>query len=105
LGTVVAQARWTGHQAWLLTSDGEAEYPNLDALTRQMLGESLPVAALFDWLRGRPWRGAASQDNTALAGFQQLGWVIDLARFNEGWIAAERSQLPRVSVRARVDPP
>lgn len=107
LGTVLAQARWSGQRAWLTTSQGESAYPDLDTLTQEMLGERLPVAALFDWLRGRPWRGAASQANAAPAGpgFQQLGWSVDLARFSEGWITAQRAQAPAVTVRARVDAP
>ena len=107
LGNVIAQARWVGQQAWLTTSQGETAYPDLDALTRDMLGERLPVAALFDWLRGRPWPGAPSQANGTPtgSGFQQLGWSVDLARFDEGWIAARRQLAPAVTVRARIDPP
>jgi outer membrane lipoprotein LolB len=107
LGTVLAQARWSGQRAWLTTSQGETTYPDLDALTQEMLGERLPVAALFDWLRGRPWRGAISHANASPAGpgFQQLGWSVDLARFAEGWITAQRAQAPSVTVRARVDAP
>ena len=106
LGQVMAQARWSGRRAWLTTSQGEIAYPDLDALTQEMLGESLPVAALFDWLRGRPWSGAPSQPNEAPAnpGFRQLGWSVDLARFPDGLISAQRAQAPAVIVRARVDP-
>lgn len=107
LGNVIAQARWLGQRAWLTTSQGETAYPDLDALTREMLGEQLPVAALFDWLRGRPWPGAPSQTNPAASGpgFQQLGWSVDLARFDQGWVAAQRRLSPTVTVRARIDPP
>ncbi len=103
LGTVLAQARWTERQAWLKTPEAETAYVNLDVLTRDMLGESLPVAALFDWLRGRPWPGATSQP--LATGFQQLGWEVDLARFAEGWVHARRTQAPTVVVRARVEQP
>lgn len=107
LGTVLAQARWSGQRAWLTTAQGEVAYPDLDSLTQEMLGERLPVAALFDWLRGRPWPGASSQANAAPTGpgFQQLGWSVDLARFADGWITAQRAQAPVVTVRARVDAP
>ena len=105
LGTVLAQARWAGQRAWLTTSQGETAYRDLDTLTQEMLGEPLPVAALFDWLRGRPWPGAASQPVNSGSGFRQLGWSVDLARFDEGWIMAQRAQLPVVTVRARVDKP
>jgi outer membrane lipoprotein LolB len=103
LGTVLAQARWSGQRAWLTTSQGETAYPDLDALTQEMLGERLPLAALFDWLRGRPWAGAPSLVDGS--GFRQMGWSVDLARFDEGWILAQRTQAPIVTVRARVDLP
>jgi outer membrane lipoprotein LolB len=107
LGTVLAQARWSPGRVALVTPQGETRYATLDDLTRQVLGESLPVAALFDWLRGRPWPGAPSTPNGAPAepGFQQLGWTVSLARFDEGLIAAQRPQAPAVSVRAKLDRP
>ncbi|MEY4563023.1 MAG: hypothetical protein RLZZ618_2300 [Pseudomonadota bacterium] len=106
LGTVLAQARWSPQQVHLSTSEGDTLFPNLDALTQEVLGESLPVAALFDWLHGRPWPQASSVINTppAANGFAQLGWSVDLSRFAEGWVVAERTQAPKVTVRARVEP-
>ena len=107
LGSVVAQARWAPGSVVLATPKGEKSFPDLDSLTQEVLGESLPVAALFDWLHGRPWPGAASTSNPAAAepGFEQLGWNVDLARFNEGWIAARRERPPVVIVRAKLDRP
>ncbi len=104
LGNVAAQARWSGGKAWLTTTQGEIAYSDLDALTQEMLGERLPVAALFDWLRGRPWQGAASQPEAA--GFSQLGWTVDTSRYaTDQLVSAQRAQPPRVAVRARVDLP
>lgn len=102
---MLAQARWAPGKVALVTSHGETAFKSLDDLTREVLGESLPVAALFDWLRGRPWAGAPSTPTTAPAeqGFQQLGWVVSLARFDEGLIAAKRDQAPAVIVRAKLD--
>ena len=107
LGSVLAQARWAPGSVVLATPQGETQFPDLDALTREVLGESLPVAALFDWLRGRPWPGAASTATVAPAdaGFEQLGWVVNLARFDESWVAARRDAAPTVTVRARIDRP
>ena len=48
LGTILAQARWAPGSVVLANSQGETRYTDLDALTREVLGESLPVAALFD---------------------------------------------------------
>lgn len=101
LGTVLAQARWEPGRVVLITPQGETPYASLDALTREVLGESLPVAALFDWLHGRPWRGATHV--IAAPGFRQLGWAVDLARFADDTIVAVREQLPAVTVRVKLD--
>jgi outer membrane lipoprotein LolB len=104
LGSVLAQARWAPGSVVLATPQGERSFDDLDALTQEVLGESVPVAALFDWLRGRPWPGAASRA-TPEAGFAQLGWVVSLARFDTGLIVATRERAPSVTVRARLDRP
>jgi outer membrane lipoprotein LolB len=104
LGSMLAQARWAPGQVVLATPQGERRFDDLDGLTREVLGESLPLAALFDWLRGRPWPGAASRPlPTAGAGFEQLGWVVDLARFDQAAVAASRPRAPAVTVRAKLD--
>jgi outer membrane lipoprotein LolB len=105
LGSTVAQARWAPGAVVLSTPQGERRFADLDELTREVLGESVPLAALFDWLRGRPWAGAASTPDGTAAGFAQLGWVVDLARFADGWVVARRDRAPQVTVRARLDRP
>ena len=107
LGSVLAQARWAPGSVALVTPQGERQFADLDALTGEVLGESLPVAALFDWLRGRPWPGAASTVSVPPAepGFAQLGWIVSLARFDQAWIVATRQSPPTVTVRAKVDRP
>jgi outer membrane lipoprotein LolB len=107
LGSVVAQARWDSQSVVLATPQGEQQFADLDALTQQILGESVPIAALFDWLKGKPWDGAANTPSTAPTerGFEQLGWVVSLARFDEGWVTARRSLAPAVTVRAHLDQP
>ena len=107
LGSVLAQARWGPGQVVLATPQGERRFDDLDGLTHEVRGESVPVAALFDWLRGRPWPGAESAATTppAPAGFEQSGWLVSLARFDEGWITARRERPPVVTVRAKLDRP
>jgi len=101
LGSLVARASWNKDQVLLKTPDGERSYADLDALTREMLGEPIPVAALFDWMRGRAWPDAPS---TPLdAGFEQLGWRIDLTRFADGVLIATRTAAPTVVLRARIE--
>lgn len=105
LGSVLAQARWSPVRVVLATPRGETDFADLDALTREVLGESLPVAALFDWLRGRPWAGATSTRSSPGSGFEQLGWAVDLARFDEALVAARRQSPPPVTVRIKLDRP
>ena len=107
LGTVLGQARWSPGSVVLVTPQGRTSFANLDALTREVLGESLPVAALFDWLKGRPWPGAQSRPTVppAVPGFSQLGWIVNLAGFDEAAIAAVREQPPAVTVRVKLDRP
>ncbi|WP_077036551.1 outer membrane lipoprotein LolB [Pelomonas sp. KK5] len=101
LGSLVARAIWRDGDVRLQTPEDERRYQDLDALTREMLGEAIPVAALFDWLQGRPWPQAAT--TPAEGGFEQLGWRIDLSRFGEGLIVATRRAEPAVTLKARID--
>jgi outer membrane lipoprotein LolB len=106
IGATLAQARWAPGEAVLETPGARASYPNLDALAEQALGERVPLAALFDWLRGRPWPDAVSQAlPSGEPGFTQLGWRVSLARYSEGWVDARRDTAPVVTMRARLDEP
>ena len=102
LGTQVAQARWLPGEAVLVTAEGEARFDTLEALAERALGERVPLVAWPDWLAGRPWPGAPS---APLSGdsFEQLGWRVDLARYAEGRIEAQRSAPPVVTVRIVLD--
>ena len=59
------QARWQPGSVVLVTPQGSRRFADLDALTREVLGESVPIEAWFDWLHGRPWPGAASTPQAA----------------------------------------
>lgn len=101
LGSQVASADWSADRVRLRSGDGERIYPDLDSLAVDALGEAVPLAALFDWLRGRAWPGAPSAP--APGGFVQLGWSVDLSRQAEGRIEARRASSPTVVVRAKLD--
>jgi outer membrane lipoprotein LolB len=105
LGSMLAQARWSPAEVVLSTPQGRRTFASLDELTREVLGESVPIEAWFDWLRGRPWPGAPSVPSTKVAsGFAQLGWSVDLGRFAEGTVSATReTPAPVVTVRIRLD--
>jgi outer membrane lipoprotein LolB len=101
LGTRVATARWSPGEAVLVTSEGERRFDDLQMLSRQALGEALPLEALPDWLAGRPWARASSSNTEN--GFEQLGWLVNTSRRKEGLIEATRAAPPAVAVRVRLD--
>ena len=119
LGSMLAQARWSPSEVVLTTPRETRRFASLDELTREALGESVPIEAWFDWLRGRPWPGAPSVDlapggsaDAAPTGqseprppsFRQLGWRVDLSQFGVGTIVATReAPSPVVTVRIRLD--
>lgn len=106
LGATAAQAAWSPGRAWLDAGQGRQAFVDLDALADAALGERVPMAALFDWLRARPWPGSPHTMRVdGMAGFDQLGWRIDLSRWAEGWIEARRAEPPVVTVRARLERP
>ena len=104
LGTTAARARWAPGQALLSAGGQESQHADLDALATAALGEPVPIAALFDWLRGRAWLGApATPRGDGGAGFEQLGWQVNLARWADGWVEAVRSAPPAITVRVKLD--
>ena len=104
LGTTAARARWSPGQAVLESAGQASQHADLDALATAALGEPIPIAALFDWLRGRAWAGAPARPlANGAAGFEQLGWQVSLARWADGWIEAVRATPPAITVRARVE--
>lgn len=105
LGTTLAEARWSPGEAHLVTPQGEKRFEDLEALSRDAFGESLPLRAWPDWLQGRPWPAESAQTLPAGAGFVQLGWTIDLARFDTGLLQARRDTVPAVRLRAQLDRP
>ncbi|MEH0167849.1 outer membrane lipoprotein LolB [Paucibacter sp. JuS9] len=107
LGQLIARTRWDGESVLMQTPKEQRRYPDLDTLTQDLLGEAIPVAALFDWLRGRPWPDAPSQTlEGETKGFKQLGWTVDLSGFAEkSLIVARRSEPNEVVLRARLESP
>lgn len=98
LGALVARAQWAPGLVTLQTPNDERRYDDLDALTRELLGEAVPVAALFDWLQARPWPAAPYQKTAN--GFEQLGWRIE-PRLPA--LVATRLAEPVVTLRAKLD--
>jgi outer membrane lipoprotein LolB len=103
LGTRMATATWAPGRVRLATLDGERSFQSLDELSRQALGQAVPLAALPDWLAGRPWSEAAHQPNAS--GFEQMGWQVNTAQRAQGLIEARRAAAPAVLLRVRLDAP
>ncbi|HEU4457909.1 MAG TPA: outer membrane lipoprotein LolB [Methylibium sp.] len=103
LGTQMGRAEWSPGRAELDDGRQQRHYADLQDLAEQALGERVPIAALFDWLRGRPTPGAPSEPQPG--GFEQLGWRVDVSRRDAGLVEAKRDSTPRVTVRARLDAP
>jgi outer membrane lipoprotein LolB len=61
----------------------------------------MPLAALFDWLRGRPWPGAPHEAEPD--GFSQLGWRVDVRALGQGLLTARRPAEPAVTLRLRLE--
>lgn len=109
LGSMLARASWKPGAVLLVTPQEQRRFDDLDALTRELLGESVPVAAWFDWLHGRPWPAATSTPAAAstiasTTGFEQLGWAVDISRLADGRVVAVRERpAPGVTVRIQLD--
>lgn len=102
IGTQLALARWDPEGAELDAGNGPRRFADLAALSREALGEEVPLAALGHWLAGKPWPQAPSQASGE--GFAQLGWQIDLARYaSDALVVARRDSPPAVVLRAKLD--
>lgn len=104
LGATAARAQWAPGMARLVSLQGESSAPDLDTLAEQALGTALPIAALFDWLRGRPFAPAPTLPlDNGEPGFDQLGWQVSLTRLAERRIEVRRMAPPKVTVRLLLD--
>ena len=113
LGSVLAQARWSRPDAAGRPTDIQLQaqghtrrFDDFEEMTRAVLGESLPVPALFDWLAGRPWPGSPASFS-AEGRFEQMGWQVDASRLaGEALLDAERPEPPpALHVRVKLDSP
>jgi len=113
IGTLVARARWKAADDAVASTRGAADieleadgrtsrYDNFDEMTRAALGESLPLAAMFDWLSGRPWPGSPAAFDADRKAFEQLGWRVDRSRFDSDALIAADRPLPPPALHVRV---
>jgi outer membrane lipoprotein LolB len=76
LGGTLALLSWSPGSARLRTNGQARDFPSMDALVAHATGAAIPVAALFDWLRGI---------DTPVA-----GWTADLSQLPQGRLRAQR---------------
>jgi len=110
IGTTVARARWS-HPVGLqgspsrieLEADGATtHYATLEDMMQRAIGDQLPLAAMFDWLSGRPWPDAPVTSGTAAPTFDQLGWHVDLSQLADNRLIDAQRALPAPALHVRV---
>lgn len=90
LGTTLLIARWSPTEALLEAENQTRRFPDIETLLQRATGASVPISALFEWLKGRP--GEAE------------GWVTDLSRYADGRVTAQRNQPgPATQLRILLD--
>ena len=80
LGNTVALMTWLPDSATLTTNGETRQFRSVNSLVASATGSALPVAALFDWLRGI---------DTPVT-----GWQADLSQLAQGRLSAQRLQPP-----------
>jgi len=78
IGTTLARLEWTPQGARLAQGQQQVESTSLQKLGARLTGTELPIAALFEWLAGRP--------------AEAPGWLVDLSAHAQGRISAERRE-------------
>ena len=76
LGNTAARLDWDAQGARLQTTGETQQFESIDALTRHTTGTVLPIASLFDWLKGL-------DPSTP-------GWQVDLRDLANGRLSARR---------------
>lgn len=91
LGSTLASLEWHPGIAVLREGGRTQQFDSVDALAAAAVGTSVPVRALFAWLRGVP----QAVD----------GWQVDLSELAQGRLQARRLQpLPQAQLRLILDP-
>lgn len=80
LGGMLAALSWGPGFATLRGNGQARDFDSVDTLVAHATGSAIPVAALFDWLRGT---------NTPVP-----GWQADLSQLESGRLRAQRTQPP-----------
>lgn len=76
LGTTAARLDWNAQGAQLQMAGEPQQFESIDSLTRHISGAVLPIASLFEWLKG--------MDPAT------PGWQVDLRDLINGRLSAQR---------------
>lgn len=87
IGLLLARLSWRPGQALLEQGEQRWQDTSVDALAQRLAHTAVPIAALFDWLEGRPNASA--------------GWSVDLSDWSQGRILAQR-QTTAPAARLRI---
>ena len=110
IGTTIARARWsdpvgaqgTPSKIELEADGGTTHYATLEDMMQHAIGDQLPLAAMFDWLDGRPWPAAPARASADGRAFDQLGWHVDLSQFADSRLIDAQRPLPAPVLHVRV---
>ena len=92
LGSTLALLRWSPARAELIQNGHNQHADSLDRLLEKVLGASIPVEALFNWVQRQP--------------VAVPGWEADNSRLTEGRFHLHRSNPPpAVDLRVVLDAP
>lgn len=107
LGTQLAQVRWSPTGTWIRSSQGTESYSSLDDLSIHLLGETVPLKALPNWLDGQPSPDLpAAQTLANRPGFTQGGWTIDTQSLSDGYLQATRPETStqrQITIKVRLE--
>lgn len=105
LGTTVADAVWSPTSVVIRTGDQMQVFETLDDAAHRLLGQPIPLIALWDWLQGQPWPTAPSLLTSDPKGFEQLGWRVDTSQLaDQGLLhATHAGPTDALTLRIRLD--
>lgn len=91
LGTTLAESQWTPQGTLWRTPSETRHFASTNAMTLQLTGTTLPLAALFDWLQARATRAD--------------GWEAELQDLPLGRLRAQRlAPEPAAQLRIVLEP-
>jgi len=108
LGQGIARLVRANDEIVLTTQDGrEFRAADAESLTEQVLGFRVPLLGLSDWVRGKPARAPAPEQQRTdaegrLAELEQSGWRIEYLEYQGGLPSRLKLSFPGVELRLAI---